>query len=373
MQKVTNIDVKRINRRNVARYIFAKKTTSRQQISYDLRISIPTVLQIVKELQSRGLICEVGQYTSTGGRKAVMIGSAPEARYVVGVDITRHHIGVVLLNLGGDVVDLQRIRCNYTNKKEYYMNLGQLVDEFVEKNRIPTEKVLGVGVSLPGTVNEEQTTLIDSYVLDVYDIPTCVFSQNIHYPCYFLNDANAGGLSEIFGENSNKTMMYLSLSNSIGGAVFINGKLSIGENCRCGEFGHMRLVPGGKVCYCGQAGCVDAYCSALRLLELGDNSLEMFFEQLDKKEPDHVKFWEEYLNYLALTIVNLQMAFDSDIVLGGYVGAWLQPWLADLNERVDRLSPFKQKKIVLKAGRFRNEAAAYGVATCLIERYFNEL
>ena len=74
--------------------------------------------------------------------------------------------------------------------------------------------------------------------------------------------------------------VYLSLNNTLGGAFSINGKLVTGQNQKAGEFGHIILVPGGKKCYCGKAGCADAYCAASALT---DEEQKMTLEQIYEK------------------------------------------------------------------------------------------
>ena len=57
------------------------------------------------------------------------------------------------------------------------------------------------------------------------------------------------------------------------------------ENQKAGEFGHMILVPGGKKCYCGKAGCADAYCAASALTdEEQEMTLEQFMEKVEAEE-----------------------------------------------------------------------------------------
>ena len=95
----TNIDIKRLNRHNVFRYVYRNEKVSRPEIARALNMSMPTVLQNVKELLDCGLIREIGQFESTGGRKASMLARVPDTRVAVGIDITRSHIGFVLETL----------------------------------------------------------------------------------------------------------------------------------------------------------------------------------------------------------------------------------------------------------------------------------
>ena len=113
------------------------------------------------------------------------------------------------------------------------------------------------------------------------------------YPSALLNDANAAVLTEWIGKETCESMVYLSLSNTVGGSVVYQSdrgnvysrdgylkdisSMHLGNNWRSGEFGHMVIHPEGRKCYCGKKGCVDAYCSALRLADMEDGILEKFF------------------------------------------------------------------------------------------------
>ena len=131
--------------------------------------------------------------------------------------------------------------------------------------------------------------------------------------------------AEGIGSDLPSSFFYLSLSNTVGGAIFHDGNLLPGDAFRCGEAGHMTLIPDGKPCYCGKTGCVDAYCSARLLSDLSGGRLEDFFLGLQQNNPDYRSVWDTYLKHLAVVINNLHMILDYDIVLGGYVGSFLCP------------------------------------------------
>ncbi len=374
-QKATSVEVKRVNKRKVFSYICQQKETSRQEIAHALHMSMPTVLQNVKELQESGYLQETGQYGSTGGRKATIITSRPSAKIAIGMEITRNHIGLVLINLIGEILVNKRIRMSFVPNEDYYVKLGELVRELVADQENLEERLAGVGISIPGILDEKKKVITYSHALGIRDLHCSVLTQYIPWPASFLNDANAAGLAERHCMAPDSTMVYLSLSNSVGGAVFIDGLLYEGKNQRSGEFGHMRLVPKGKKCYCGQQGCFDSYCSALLLSSVCDGNLARFFQMLQQGEPKHVKIWKDYLESLAAGVINLRMAFDCDVVLGGYVGAYLEPYLAELRAKVGALDTFEDQKGItyLRICHYKQEASAFGAALELIERFINQI
>ena len=97
-------DVKRQNRQRIAKYILEKKQTSRQELAKALGYSMPTVFANVNELIEQGFVCEAGEYGSTGGRKAKVLTINRNHRSVMGLDITKRHIRMLLLDITGEIL-----------------------------------------------------------------------------------------------------------------------------------------------------------------------------------------------------------------------------------------------------------------------------
>lgn len=275
-----NRDVKKINRIRTIRSIFSCDRISQPELAAKVNNSWPTVLQNVKELMAMGLVQEVGTFESTGGRKARAFAPVRNARLAVGLEITQNHVGAVLVDLSGNLLHYERKKRLYERSDTYAEMLAGIVQGLIEKEGCPVEKILGVGISLPGILDKEGQTLVYSHALGLRNVPTEEFSRYIPFSCRFINDANAAGLAEVRDLESPRSLVYLSLSNSVGGAILTGGALYGGDHLRAGEFGHNTLVPDGRPCYCGKKGCLDAYCSAKVLSQLTDGNLALFFDGL---------------------------------------------------------------------------------------------
>jgi len=363
-----NMDVKRRNRANTLRCILTCDRISQMELSQRLALSWPTVLQNVKELSELGLIQEVGSYESTGGRKAKAYAPVRDAKLALGLDITRNHVSMVLVNLSGQVVQWTRKPYAFSLDDAYTSGLGELAKQFLSAHSAQ-ERLLGVSISLPGIVAEGESTLRYSHVLNVQDLSTEFFSRYIPHPCRFTNDANAAGLAEIYGEQDAGNLVYLSLSNSVGGAILNNGTLYTGTHLRAGEFGHNTLVPGGRRCYCGKEGCLDAYCSARVLADHTQGRLADFFDRLRAGDAKLAQAWQEYLEYLAVAVNNLHMSFDCDVIVGGYVGAYLEEFGGPLRPLLEERNTFRRDASYLRFCRYKLEAAAVGAALMQIEAF----
>ena len=146
----------------------------------------------------------------------------------------------------------------------------------------------------------------------------------------------------------------------------MDNRIHFGNNQRGGEFGHMTIVPEGSMCYCGQKGCVDAYCNSKILAETTEGNLELFFERL-KSNGEHVKpVWSTYLSNLCKAVKNLRMAFDCDIILGGYVGSYMDDYIDELRAMVSAKDPFESTGEYLRVCNYKQEATAVGAALMYI-------
>jgi len=328
-------------------------------------------------------VAEVGAFESTGGRKAKVLSPIYDARFAIGVDITQNHIGMAQADLSGNVINHTRLHKIYHNDDQYYRELSEIVLGFLHTVKTSKDNFLGFGFSVPGIVTLDSEMITDSHALQFANLPSKMFTKYIPHQSIFTNDANAAMIAEMYHHSEKQTAVYLSLSNSVGGSIFIKknsgfegqsgyDNLFLGENFRGGEFGHMTLYPGGKECYCGKKGCVDAYCSAKILSQHTDGRLENFFEAVGKNE-EFSRIWDDYLDHLAIVINTLRMTFDCQVIIGGYVGSFIEPYLTHLQEKAAMLNTFESNALYIKPCRFRIEASALGAALRHIEIFISSI
>lgn len=371
--QITNIEVKKNNRNRIFRYICKCDKISNPDISYALKMSLPTVTQNTKELIERGLIEEVGEFQSTGGRKAKALSVIADARLAAGLDITRNHISLVLTDLTGKVLKYERFHQPYSMEDSYYLKVNERLEAFLNESKAEPEKVLGIGISFPGIVDLTEELITDSHALGVKNVSFAEVGRFFPYPCYFLNDANAGAYAEGICGKTSERFFYLSLSNTVGGAIFDHGELTQGEHFRCGEVGHMTIVPDGELCYCKKSGCLDAYCSAKLLSDCTNGKLEQFFEGLSRGEENIAEVWDRYTTYLAVAVNNIHMLMDCDVVLGGYVGSYAEPHMSDIRRKVSARNTFGEDGMFVRACEHKVGAAALGAARRVIETFVEQV
>lgn len=367
-------DIKHSNRKKIYFYMREHKRATRQQISFDLHLSVPTVTQNLEYLaQNKLLISEISVDGRGSGRNPTTYTYIPDAKISIGVDITRHHLKLIAIDLDGNVIKYIYRRCLYERTEDYLMLLGNEVDHLIALAGIDPKRILGVSIAVPGLVNSHRGVVIDGRVIDNTGMTHKDFGKYIRYPSRLIHDSDASGFSEIWNSPNIHNAFYISLCNSVGGSVFIDDGVYEGDGLFSGEIGHLMLHPDGLQCYCGQKGCMDPYCNAELLSNLTDGELHLFFERLAQGDNALAEVWETYMNNLASSIISIRMLFGCPVIIGGYVGAFIKPYMQRLWQKIDQKSPFGEKsEYYVFPCKNKTESVATGAALYYIQDFLNE-
>lgn len=368
----TSISLKKYNRNRVYKYLYDRHGKTLKDISNDLNLSMPTVIQLIKELKEENLVVTGERKQSSCGRKAKLLFCNSSAYYSVGVDITKNHVTFLIIDLQGCIIKSIRIKFPFENSELYFSQFYTHLNGFLQSCNVEKDRILGVGIAIPGILSKDHRSMKYGGVIDFVGGDLNRFCEGLPYRCLFSNDANAGGYAELWRKDKADKAVYLSLSNSVGGAILIDDSIYDGDNQKSAEFGHMTIADGGRICYCGRRGCVDAYCSATVLSQSG-GTLEDFFRKLKAGEPEQQKVWEEYKHYLILTINNLRICFDCQVILGGYVGNCLEDYLEEIREGLKPYCLFDTSTDYVKICHYKREAAAVGVALQHVKEFINQI
>ncbi|MCB7305898.1 ROK family transcriptional regulator [Bariatricus massiliensis] len=366
--------VKQYNRNRVFRLIASRQRISKQEIAAELNLSLPTTTQNLNSLKEEGLISENGTFDSQIGRKARAISIVPNYRVAMGLDITPHHISLVLADLNGSIIDHVRKKFTVGANEASYIALRDNVEAFVRQNHINPAQILGLGISVPGIVSFDKKEIINAATLPLPANFCEIFEKYFSFPCHMFNDASCAGIAEFWrNDYENETIAYLLLSNTVGGAILVDGVPYAGRNNRSAEFGHITIEPGGRRCSCGKQGCAEIYCSALFLSGHTDNNLETFFRELDVGNQEYEALLKEYLRNLSILINDVNMCLDCQVVLGGYMGTYLKRYIGEIRQLVSERCTFATDGGYVRACTCEFEAAALGAALSYIEEFIKSV
>ena len=364
-----DLEIKKINRTRIYQRFLTGLPLTKQQLTYELQLSIPTVANNIRDFLDAGLIVQSGSKGNTGGRSAVTYTLARSARVALGVDITQHHIVIAVLDLLGDILDCKRYKKTFLDCEEYYAELGGMIREHIANAGLSGEQILGVGIGLPVLIDKDRKDVIFNKVIDLGPSVYESLTAHIPYPVELFNDANAAAFTEIWRNQDMENSVYLMLGNNIGGCLVFGGSIYPGITQKAGEIGHMTLVPGGRQCYCGQRGCVDPYLSALNLAGMTGGNLAEFFRLLAAGDEEVSARWVQYVEDLVLTVHSVHALLDCPVILGGYVGEYIAPYLDDIRRRVRALDTFDAPADYVRASSYRKEAVAAGAALSFIAAF----
>ena len=337
---------RRQTRNSIYQLIYhAENPVSKLEIAQTLHLSMPTVQQNIGELLDAGLI-GVGEIKrSTGGRRPVGYEIKKNCRLAIGAAISADHLRFILCNLKQEELAKRSIAHDCDADTDLPGFFRRELTKFIRDFCPEPAKLLGVGLTIPGIYDEASDSVVISPTMRMKNISLRQIVEGSDIPIYIVNDSTGAGAAELASLPPDRrgNFVYLLLENGIGGYIFVNGQVYEGTNGRSAEFGHMRIVPGGRKCNCGQNGCLEAYCSALRFSRDIDMTADAFFEKLDHGDAKCLALWEDVLDHLAMGIINLRMAFDCDIVLGGFVAEHMGRWIETLRSKVAAQDPFSEK------------------------------
>lgn len=371
-QKLTNTDVKKLNKNRIFRLIYNSDKISRQEIADQLGLSLPTVNQNLKMLMEDGLIEYVGNFTSTGGRRAQAITIDNNARKAISVNIKADYINVDVVGLKGQIIYSMDVKAHFSKSSVYIEKLTNAVRHAADYVGADADGILGVGITVPGILDDEKQILISAPPLKAKNYDFTKIISAIDYPVVVMNDARAEAYADHwFNGKPQDEKIYIMLGEGVGGAYINASAIRNGVHNRGGEFGHMVIHPGGKQCLCGKKGCLEAYVSEKVLSSELNTSLEDFFAQAEKGKPDYVDMLEEYIDNLALGINNIYTMMDCDIVLGGTVAPYIKRYEDRIREHLIEDYSFDTDADYLKISDDGGGKSGLGAALSFVARFID--
>ena len=237
--KLSVNEIKIKNRQMIYQHIRAHGPVSKQDIVVALQLSLPTVTQNLEYLKEHGLIDDSQQIKNTGGRNATAYTYIKDAKQAMGVYISAHHMNVVALDLAGGVLGQMRRRVKFNLDDDAYLKeMGEAVEKVKEEAGITDEGLLGVGISVPGLVSGDGSRVVYGKTLDFTGKTKEEIAKYIPYKIRLFHDSHAAGRIVAWHDDKVQVAFYISLSNSIGGAIIMNNKLFGGVEYKGGELGY---------------------------------------------------------------------------------------------------------------------------------------
>ena len=372
---LTTIALKKINRSKIYQYIYRSKLTSKLQIVQDLQMGLSTVSQNLNLLENEGLIEKNGYFDSTGGRKANAIQIVSDFRISIGVGILKNMFHITAIDLYGNTVYTDTIPLTYSNTAVYYQQITDKVKDFIDKNQYPEDKILGVSIATQGITSPDNTTVIYGNIMNNTGMRLKDFSRHLPYPCHLEHDSKSAAFLELWNHPELDSAVVLLLNRNLGGAIITNHQIHQGCSMHSGTIEHICVNPDGPLCYCGNRGCLETYCSANSLEQASGMTIKEFFPLLrEKKSPQLIQIWEDYLKHLAFAMKNLNLVIDAPIIISGYLAPYFTEDDTDyLLRQINSMTPFELKEEQILVGTHGQYTPAIGAALFYVEEFIHSV
>ncbi|WP_328470929.1 ROK family transcriptional regulator [Streptomyces sp. NBC_00448] len=393
--KRTVRDLRRGNRASLLRHLYFEGPLSRQELGRDTGLSAGSISNVVGELIADGMVEEAGAVESDGGRPRILLQVAPGYGYVVGVDVGETRVRVELFDLAlTERASADLPLSDSGHDVDLVVRLAlEGIEAVVREAGIDDREVLGVGIGVPGIVEqgdprvtspgEGDGIVVHGQTIGWDAVPLGrLLRAGTDLPLFIDNGAKTLGQAEMWfggGRGSGNVVIAL-IGSGVGACVVADGTPYHGASSSAGEWGHTTLRVGGRICRCGSRGCLEAYVGAEALLGRWSNAPQGASEEtalaalLAAADHDRevVELLAEAAEYLGAGIADLINLFNPQrIVIGGWAGLLLGPrLLPSVREVAAEYSlhhPCAQTSIEL--GRLGADAVTVGAATLPLARF----
>jgi predicted NBD/HSP70 family sugar kinase len=258
------------NRRIVLDVIRRQGRVSRREIVDMVSLSPQTVANITNDLQAIGLIVARRlRGAKSRGQPPIAFELNPEAGSSIGISLEPGRASGGLVNLVGEILERREVDLDTHDQPRVLASMLGLIRDL--RRRATAGRLWGVGVALPGPLVKTEISFIGPTVLEGWSDLSVLkeLREQTRLQVFFSVDSAAAALGEtLFGvARTLDSFFYMHFGLGLGGTLVINRTAYRGAIGNATEIGHIPIVPGGRACYCGNAGCLERYLSLHSLAE----------------------------------------------------------------------------------------------------------
>lgn len=302
-------------------------------------------------------------------------------KYCLGIDIGGTKTVVALANCDGTLISKKSFP---TQAKQGAESLVERISEHFNilcvEQKINTEQVVFAGVACPGPLDVKQGKIIHIATMGFINVPIKAMLENaLKMPVFLENDANCAALAEsTIGVGKGKNpLVYVTISTGIGCGIISNGNILSGACSSAGEIGHITVVPNGKKCACGKAGCLELYSSGTAIsnaateLMGSEITTKEVFSKARSGDKQMLDIIYDAADKLGLALSSVYHLIDPEIiVLGGSVTKDYDDFAEALNNALKKYTqPVEGRTYDIKVSGFDGEQVVLGALIYAIKSF----
>lgn len=308
-------------------------------------------------------------------------------KYVFGVDVGGTTVKMGLFNVEGEVLDKWEIKTRTENGGEAILpDIAASALAKLKEKSIAKDKVAGIGIGIPGPINDEGVVPHTANLGWGYKEVTRELEELTGFPCKGGNDANVAALGEAWkgGAAGYSNVVMVTLGTGVGGGIIIGGKIITGSNGAGGEIGHLHVddnIPGH--CGCGNKGCLEQVASATgitnlanqalaasdkpSMLRVGEVSAKTVFDAVKADDELAKEIAESFGKYLGTALANITAIVDPQaIVIGGGVSKAGSILLAYVEKYYQKYCFKSCRDVKFALATLGNDAGIFGCAKLVL-------
>lgn len=385
--------LKELNRSQVFGVLQRRRRLSRPQLASETGLSRTTVGSLIEALIGSGLVRDIGEGRSTGGRRPSLLEFNPDAALVLGAYLDQGFCSVVATDLDARAVARQEAWAAGGSPEAAIQALQNAVVAI--RSQVEGRRVLpAIGLATPGHVDSGAGMIKTAPEMGWFEIPIVqMVTSALGVKALVANRARAGALAERwYGVGRNvDDLIYISIGNGIAAGIVHGDSLYQGTNASAGALGHTTILPDGPLCTCGNHGCLTTLASESAIASRARARLRegrtTTLVQLAGGDPDHItsqtvfkaaeqsdalalEVVEEVSGYLGIAIANLiNLLNPAMVVLGGPVGRAGHVLIAPLWEEIKRRArPAPLSAVRMVTSSLGNDTEAIGGAALVLQQ-----
>lgn len=262
MKKATPQQTKAHNSRLILKTIYDAGQISRADVARLTGLTRTTVSDAVAELMQDGLVAEIGQGLSAGGKPPTLLSVVDDSRYLIGIDLADSEFRGAGINLRGKIKHRLSLPIYDRNGDAALALVYELIDRLVAAADSP---ILGIGIGTPGLMDARRGVVRTAVNLDWQNLPLGdLLEGRYSLPVYIANDSQVAALAEYtFGDSKGvSNLIVVKAGRGTSAGIVLNGHLHYGDGFGAGEIGHVAVVENGELCRCGHYGCLETVVSS---------------------------------------------------------------------------------------------------------------
>jgi predicted NBD/HSP70 family sugar kinase len=374
-----------VGRLRVLQVLHQSVRTSRPELIRRTGLSRATVTSLVADLIAAGLAREDGgpaelEARSTG-RPAQSLSLNPAAAFAIGADIGHEHVRVVLCDLLGTPLWDRVVATEVDRAPQETLDLAaELIEQAIREQGVPRHRVLGIGADIASPVDKTTGTLSAEGIMPgwIGVRPGAELERRTGLPAQLTNDADAGALAEqLYGAARDiDDLVYVRLSAGIGAGIVAGGRLLRGTSGLVGEIGHLPAVRNGRICRCGNRGCLETVASPVAIARLLQDSwgqpvaTEDLPRLIEQRSRGALRAVEDAGEAIGRALAGVVTLFNPKlIVIGGDLAAVGEALFEPIRRAIARYAlPWAAKDLTVAPGQLGASAEVRGAAGGVLAR-----